>query len=94
MRIQFEWDPAKAARNERKHGVRFEDAASAFLDPQAITIPDPMHSEREDRFVLVGRTLKHTLVVVVHFERNERIRIISARRATRSEAHQYEEEQG
>jgi uncharacterized DUF497 family protein len=54
MALEFEWDPAKAAANYRKHRVRFEEAATAFGDPRSITIPDPDHSVGEDRFILIG----------------------------------------
>jgi uncharacterized DUF497 family protein len=89
--FEFEWHRHKAAANERKHGVSFEEAASAFADPNSLTIPDPDHSSNEDRFVLIGRTVKDRIVVVVHTLRGETIRLISARRATPSERRQYEE---
>jgi uncharacterized DUF497 family protein len=91
MGIEFEWDPAKAAANLRKHGVSFEEAVTAFSDPLSVTIPDPMHSEREWRFVLLGRTTASRLVVVAHVDRGARIRVISARPATRKERRQYED---
>jgi uncharacterized DUF497 family protein len=91
MGIEFEWDPAKAAANLRKHGVSFEEASTAFSDPLSVTIPDPMHSEREKRFVLLGRTTANRLVVVVHVDRGARIRVIGARPATRKERRQYED---
>lgn len=89
--MNFEWDPAKAATNARKHRVSFEEACTAFSDPRAITIPDPKHSATEERFVLLGASERDRLVVVVHVERGENVRIISARRATRSENETYEE---
>lgn len=92
MGLSFEWDPVKAASNEQKHGVSFEEAATAFHDPLSITIPDPDHStEDEDRFVLVGTTLQGKLAVIGHAERGDRIRIITARAATRRERQTYEE---
>jgi uncharacterized DUF497 family protein len=89
--LGFEWHRGKAEANERKHGVSFEEAASAFEDPDSLTVSDPDHSRHEDRIVLVGRTANGQLVVVVHALRGETIRIISARRATPSERRTYEE---
>lgn len=90
--MHFEWDPGKAADNERKHGVSLDEAATAFGDPLSLTIPDPDHSEQEDRFILLGETFRGRLVVVVHTDREDRIRLISARLATRSERRTYEED--
>lgn len=90
MSIEFEWDPAKPAANLRKHGVSFEEASAAFWDPLSLAIPDPQHSQGEERFVLLGRTTANRLVVVVHVDRGARIRVISARPATRKERRQYE----
>jgi hypothetical protein len=87
----FEWHGKKAQANERKHGVSFEEAATAFDDPRSITIPDPDHSLDEVRFVLIGRTMGERLVVVVHTLRGETIRLISARPATPTETRTYEE---
>jgi len=91
MSLSFEWDAQKAQANERKHGVAFGDAATAFGDPFSVTIPDPDHSVDEARFVLLGATYRRTIVVVVHADRGENIRIISARRATRAERRAYEQ---
>ena len=92
MALRFTWDPRKAAANKRKHGIDFAEAATAFGDPLSLTIPDPDHSEAEDRFLLVGRSARERLLVVVHVERAAtEIRIISARPATRHERTQYEE---
>lgn len=90
--MEFEWDPDKAASNEEKHGVSFDEAATAFGDPLSLTISDPDHSDDEDRFVLVGQTYAGRLVVVAHTERGDRIRIISARLASRRERYSYENE--
>lgn len=87
----FEWDPAKARDNLAKHGVSFEEAATAFGDPFAITIDDPEHSQDEDRFILLGETSRRMLVVVAHTDRDGRIRIVSARKATPRERRFYEE---
>jgi uncharacterized protein len=89
--VIFEWDSAKAAWNERKHAVSFEEAASVFLDPLAMTYPDPDHSETEHREITVGQSTKHRLLFVSHTRRGDRTRIISARRATRKERKQHEE---
>lgn len=69
MGLTFEWDRRKAASNRRKHDVGFEEASTAFGDPFSITIPDPGHSEDEDRFVLIGGSFRGRLLVVVHVER-------------------------
>lgn len=90
--MRFEWDSAKAANNLRKHGVSFHEAVSAFYDPLAATDVDPDHSEDEDRFVTFGISSAGRLLVVAHTERDDAIRIISARRATQSERYIYEEE--
>lgn len=87
----FSWDPRKAAANLGKHGVSFGEAATAFADPLSRTIADPDHSADEARFVLIGRSRLQRLVVVAHVERDETIRIISARPATRRERLAYEE---
>ena len=89
--IRFEWDKAKAARNKRKHGVSFEEAQTVFYDEHALELFDPDHSEREDRFIMLGVSFKLRLLVVCHCVRETQslIRIISARRATRHEAKQY-----
>ena len=91
MPLRFAWDPRKASANLQKHGVSFWDAATAFEDPVSITIPDPRHSETEERFVLIGLSRKQHLVVVAHVERGDIIRIISARIASRTERLTYEE---
>ncbi len=91
MNLEFRWNPAKADANARKHGVTFDEAVSAFGDPLSLTGPDPDHSNTEERFVLIGRSNQDRLLIVVHVERGDTIRIISARRATRREYHAYEE---
>ena len=90
--MEFEWDAGKAASNRRKHGVSFEEAATVFADPYALTDPDPVHSVEEDREITVGRTNRSRIVVVVTTRRNGRMRIISARRASKREVDLYEEE--
>jgi len=91
MSIRFEWDPEKAERNRNKHGVSFEEAATAFGDPLSLTIPDPDHSVGETRYLLLGQTFRGRLIVVSHLERNDSIRIISARLATGRERNSHEE---
>ena len=89
--LTFEWDAAKAASNLAKHGVRFEEVATVFGDPHSVTIFDPAHSQAENRFIILGRSHLDKLLVVVHTERGDNIRIISARQASRAERKQYEE---
>ena len=89
--MQFEWDPAKAEANLTKHGVSFEEAASAFEDPLSATGADPDHSIREARFLTFGLSSCGRVLVVSHADRRGSIRIISARPATRSERRLYEE---
>ena len=84
-------DPRKARRNLEKHSVSFDEASTAFRDTMSVTIPDPMHSEDEERFVLLGCSYRNRLLVVVHTDRGDRIRIISARPATKRERIRYEE---
>lgn len=85
------WDPAKAASNLRKHGVSFEEAATALADDHSVTGADPEHSIGESRFVTFGVSSARRLLVVSHTEDGEVLRIISARRATRHERRIYEE---
>ena len=89
--MKFEWDAQKAALNLRRHGVSFEEAAAVFGDPLAGTVPDPVHSTDEARFVTIGMMPARRLVVVVHTDREDRIRIVSARPATRAEMKKHEE---
>lgn len=91
MELSFEWDEEKATANLNKHGVTFEEAKTIFGDPLAITIPDPEHSADEDRYVEIGTSANGELLVVVYAERGSSIRIISCRRAARSERKSYEE---
>ena len=96
MRYEFDWDPVKARQNLQKHGISFERAARVLLDPYAISIFDEPHSENEDRWVTIGAEENEVLLVVVHTFRDvdsnvALVRIISARKATKEEAHQYHE---
>jgi len=87
---KFEWDPEKAASNLRKHGISFVEAATVFFDTLSVTIPDPLHSTQEDRFVITGLSNRQRILVVVHADRGDRIRMISARLASSSERKKYE----
>jgi uncharacterized protein len=87
----FEWDAIKAASNLRDHKVSFDEASTAFADPLSLLMFDPDHSEQEDRYLLLGVSLKGRLLVVSFAERPPRTRLISARGATRNERRQYEE---
>jgi uncharacterized DUF497 family protein len=89
--MEFEWDDEKAARNLAKHGVLFQDAATVFGDPLSNTYFHPDHSDDEDRFLTIGHTAAGHLLIVSHTDRGERIRIISARRATRKEKKAHED---
>ena len=91
MPLQFEWDELKARTNHAKHGVSFEEASTVFADALSITIADPAHSQVEDRFIVLGHSHRQRLLVVVHTGRGDKIRLISARRASRTERKQYEE---
>ncbi len=90
MELLFEWDVDKAALNLAKHGVSFKEAASVFEDQLSLLGPDPDHSEGEMRFLITGLSKAGNILIVSHAERAGRIRIISARRATRIEVRDYE----
>jgi uncharacterized protein len=89
--VVFEWHAAKAQANLAKHGVSFEQATAVFLDPLALTFQDPDHAEGEEREITVGHIARGQVVLVAHCLRADRLRIISARPATRRERKQYEE---
>jgi uncharacterized DUF497 family protein len=89
--LEFEWDANKAATNIADHGVSFDEAVTAFEDPLSLTIEDPDHSEHEERLILLGRSRNNRLLVVVHTERENRIRLISARSATPRERRDYQQ---
>jgi uncharacterized DUF497 family protein len=88
--MQFQWNPQKARTNLEKHGVSFEEAVTVFGDPFALTIEDPAHSLGEQRWLTLGKSEVQRLLVVVHTESREEIRLISARLATRRERVDYE----
>lgn len=91
--IQFEWDNNKNAINKKKHKISFEEAKTVFYDEEALIIDDPEHSQEEERFIILGLSNRANLLVVCHCYRasDTVIRIISARKATKSESKQYEE---
>ena len=91
MGLTFEWDNRKAAANLRKHKISFEEATTVFGDPLSLTVPDPDISKEERRFIIIGQSYLGRTLVVVHIERGDNIRIISARLATRRERKTYEE---
>ena len=89
--LRFEWDPVKDAANRRKHGVGFAEALTVFTDDRALVLADPDHSTAEERFILLGLSARLRVLVVVHCYRqaDDLIRLISARKATRTERAQY-----
>ncbi len=89
--MEFEWNSDKAALNLEKHGVSFQEAATVFNDPLSMTFPDPDHSIGESRYVIIGLSRFGQLLVVAHTDREAKVRIISARKATRQERMFYEE---
>ena len=89
--IAFEWDRRKDSANRRKHSVGFAEASTVFDDPLSITISDPDHGVDEERSVIIGMSSKQNLLIVVHTVREERIRLVSARSATKHERRNYEE---
>ena len=88
--MHFEWDRAKAETNRRKHKVTFDEAVSVFYDPLSATFPDPDSSATEERLITVGHSSRQRLLVIVHAEQGETIRIISARQATAHERKRHE----
>ena len=91
MALSFEWDESKAKSNLAKHGVSFEEASTVFGDPLSLTIPDSAHAQVEARSIVLGQSHQRKLPVVVHTERGDNIRLISARPASRRERKTYEE---
>ena len=90
--MKFQWDPRKAARSLIRHGVAFKEASTVFGDPLASTILDPDHSIEEVRLLTMGRSTAGRFIVVSHTDRDEEIRIISARPGTRGERKRYEQD--
>ena len=91
--MRFEWDPEKARRNLKKHGVSFDEAVTAFHDPLSATFDDPDHSDDEKRYITVGFSSQNHLLVIGHTERAQVVRIINARRATAHERKRHEEQE-
>ena len=89
--MEFEWDDDKAESNERKHNVSFPEAQTVFADRLSLTGYDPDHSDVEDRYITMGTSLEGRLLVVSHTDRENRVRIISAREASRRERKDYED---
>ena len=89
--LRFEWDERKNRENQRKHGVSFEEARSVFFDQKAVEFYDDVHDEREERFLLLGVSAKLRILMICHClrESGDLIRIISARKATKNEQHEY-----
>ena len=92
MNLQFEWDEEKAEQNTWKHSVSFEEAATVLADPLSLTIEDPLHSTAELRWVTMGLSQRQRLLVIVHTDRANRIRVISARKAPLRDQRLYKEE--
>ena len=92
MSLTFEWDKSKASVNERKHGVSFQETSTIFGDADAVTVPDPKHSSHEIRKVTIGTSCEKRILVAVHTERGDNIRIISSRVASRKERIQYNDQ--
>jgi hypothetical protein len=90
--MEFEWDADKGSQNLKKHKVSFVEAATVFGDALSRTFPDPDHSVAEDRYITIGTSDRGRVLIVSHTDRQERIRIISARKATPRERKAYEEE--
>ena len=88
--IIFEWDTKKNRSNIEKHGVSFEEASTVFQDTLSLTIDDPLHSIDKERLILIGMSQKNRILVVVHTEIGDNIRIISARKTTEKEREYYE----
>jgi uncharacterized protein len=91
MHFHFEWDPLKATKNLRNHGVSFDEARTVFNDPLARIFDDPEHSADEAREIIIGHSIMHRLLIVPFTERGSAIRVISARVATKREQRDYEE---
>ena len=89
--MDFEWDDTKAESNERKHGVSFVEAVTVFADPLSLTGYDPGHSDDEDRYITIGTSVAGRLLVISHTDRGDKVRLISAREASRRERRDYED---
>ena len=90
MGLIFKWDKKKEKQNITKHNVSFREASTVFRDELSLTIDDPLHSDEENRLIIIGESIEHRLLVVVHTKRDDHIRIISARKAGKNERSYYE----
>jgi len=88
--MRFEWNPQKAQLNLSKHGIDFAEATTVFTDPLSVTYTDPDHSLDEERWIIIGLSIRNRLLIVAHTDRGQSIRIISAREVTRRERKLYE----
>ena len=91
MKLTFEWDEVKAKENLKKHGVNFEEGKTIFNDSFLFTFPDIVHSVNEERYINIGLSANGRILIVIHTERQEKIRIVSCRKATARERRFYEE---
>jgi uncharacterized DUF497 family protein len=91
MRLRFQWDPRKATANQAKHGISFEEALTVFANPLARIFDDEEHSGEEPREIIIGHSTRDRLLVVCFTERQDAVRIFSARKATKWEQQDYEE---
>jgi len=91
MDFRFEWDEVKARYNERRHRVTFAEAVSVFSDPYLVTFPDDVHSTVEERFISIGQSERGRILLVVHTDRGDAIRLISCRKVTTAERRTYEQ---
>lgn len=89
--MDFEWDKNKAEANLSRHEVLFDEAITVFDDPLYIDFYDPDHSDEEERYIVIGKSQQHRILIVSYTERNNKVRLISARKATRKEREDYEE---
>lgn len=88
--MKFEWDENKNQANIKKHGINFAEAVYVFADPFALNLPDDEHSDNEERWILLGKSLQSTILLIVHtYRESDSIRIISARKSTKNEQHIY-----
>ena len=89
--LRFEWDPGKAARNIKRHGISFDEAATIFDDPMFTTVIDQEHSSDEERYITIGLSSGGRLLIIAHTDREGQVRIISVRKATKKEERFYAE---
>ena len=92
LELAFEWDKQKAKANQRKHSISFEEASTVFDDPLAVNFDDPDHSTEENRYLIIGLSAQGKLLFIAYTDRNNKIRLISARLVTPKEKRSYERE--